>query len=235
MRGTFLNTATVALGGAIGFFVGKHVPPSYNDVALHGIGLVTCGFGIKMFLKSHNALVAAISVAVGGIIGLALGIDAGIGQLSEWARHQVGGDAGHFNEGLITTFVLFCVGPMTLLGCIKDGLEGDIEILALKSTMDGISAFFFAAAMGAGVLVTALLLLLFQGALTLLARPLKPLVQNEWLIDELTASGGAILFGIALGLLGLANLHTANYLPALVLAPLVALGFKRMENAKVKA
>src|SRR5205809_394952 len=100
MKGTLLNTATVAAGAALGLLVGSHVPQSYNDVALHGLGLVTCGFGIRMFLKSHNALVPAISVAIGGIIGLALGIHAGIEQLSEWARTHMGGEAGRFNEGL---------------------------------------------------------------------------------------------------------------------------------------
>src|SRR5579862_4324676 len=164
MKGTLLNTATVAAGATVGLLVGKTIPVSYKDVALSGLGLVVCGLGIKMFLKSHNALVAAISVAVGGIIGLAIGIHAGIDHLSEWARLHFGGEAGKFNEGLITSFVLFCIGPMTLLGCVEDGLEGNIELLALKSTLDGIAAIFLAAAFGAGVLVTAGLLLIFQGA-----------------------------------------------------------------------
>ncbi|MFI5386122.1 MAG: DUF554 family protein, partial [Fimbriimonadales bacterium] len=124
--------------------------------------------------------------------------------------------------------------PMTFIGCIKDGLEGDIEILALKSTMDGISAVFFAAAFGAGVLVTAGLVLIFQGLLTLLARPLKPLVNDPVLLDELGAAGGAILVAIGIHLIGLKDLHAANYLPALFLAPLVALGFKKIERVKVK-
>src|SRR3954470_19460933 len=101
MRGTILNTATVAVGATIGLLVGNAVPETYKEVALSGLGLVTCGLGIKLFLKSHNALVAAISVAVGGIIGLAIGIHAGIDALSEWARTHVGGEAGRFNEGLI--------------------------------------------------------------------------------------------------------------------------------------
>lgn len=235
MKGTLLNTATVAVGATIGWIVGKYIPGSYKDVALSGLGLVTCGLGIRMFFKSHNALVAAISIAVGGILGLAIGIQAGIDHFSEWARSQVGGEAGRFNEGLITSFVLFCVGPMTLIGCVKDGLEGDIELLALKSTMDGIAAVFLAAAFGAGVLVTAGLILIYQGAITLLARPLRPLVHNPVVLDELSASGGAILLGIGIGLIGLKDLHTANYLPALFLAPVIGLLFKRIESKKVGA
>lgn len=230
MRGTLLNTATVAVGACLGLLINKSLDRSYQEVALSGLGLVTCGFGIKFFLKGRNALVAAISVAVGGVIGLALGIHHGIDQLSEWTRHQVGGDAGTFNQGLITSFVLFCIGPMTLLGCVKDGLENDIELLALKSTMDGIASIFLAAAFGAGVLVCAALLLVFQGLLTLSARWLKRFVQNEALLDELTATGGAILLGTGIGLIGLKDLHTANYLPALALAPAVGSLMKRVEK-----
>src|SRR5947209_320715 len=140
MKGTLLNTATVAAGATIGLLVGKHIPVTYQDVALNGLGLVTCGLGVKMILKSHNALVAAV---------------------------------------------------------------------------------FLAAAFGAGVLVTAGLILIFQGAITLAAKPLRPLLHEGFLIDELTASGGAILFAIGIGLIGLKDLHTSNYLPALLLAPLL--------------
>lgn len=235
MKGTLLNTATVALGAGLGLLVGRSVSPAYDDVALYGLGLVTCGFGVKMFLKSHNMLVPAIAVAVGGIAGLALGIHAGIDHISEWARLQFGGEAGRFNEAVISTFVLFCIGPMTIVGCIKDGLEGDIELLAVKSTMDGIGAFFFAAALGSGVLVTAAMLLVFQGILTLLARPLRSLARDAAMLDELTAAGGAILLGIGIGLIGLKDLRLANYLPALALAPLISLLFRRFERAKVDA
>jgi uncharacterized membrane protein YqgA involved in biofilm formation len=230
MRGTLLNTATVAVGATVGLLAGKLIPASYQQVALTGLGLVTVGMGVRMFLKTHNTLVPAVSIAVGGILGLALGIHAGIDGFASWAKSHLGGDLGRFNEGLITSFVLFCIGPMTLLGCMEDALEKKIELLALKSTMDGIAAVFLAAAFGAGVLVTAGLLFVFQGLLTLLAARLKPLADNPLMLDELTAAGGAILMGIGIGLIGLKDLHTANYLPALAIAPLVALGFSKVER-----
>jgi uncharacterized protein len=229
MRGTLLNTATVAGGALLGLALGRHVPDEYRQIALSGLGLVTIGIGIKLFLQSRNVLVPAIAVAVGGAIGLALGIHAGIDTFAEWARGILGGEGGRFNEGLITSFVLFCIGPMTLLGCIKDGLDGDIELLALKSTMDGIGAIFLAAAFGAGVLVTAALVLVFQGALTLAARPLRAIAKNEDLILAITAAGGAILVGIGLNLLEITSLRNANFLPALFLAPLVAVALRRVE------
>jgi uncharacterized protein len=229
MRGTLLNTATVAVGSVVGLAVGQGIPDPYRAIALSGLGLVTMGIGIKLFLQAKNVLVPAIGVAVGGAIGLALGIHAGVDAMAEWARSVLGGEGGRFNEGLITSFVLFCIGPMTLLGCIKDGLEGDIELLALKSTMDGIASVFLAAAFGAGVLVTAGLVLVFQGGLTLLARPLRPLAQDEDLLAGVSATGGAILVGIGLNLLGVTRLQTADFLPALALAPLVVIGLRKVE------
>src|ERR1700710_428388 len=125
MRGTLLNTATVALGASAGCLLGKEVPGAYQEVALHGLGLVTVGIGISMFLRGKNPLIAAASVAIGGIIGLRLGIHGGIVDLAEWSKVTFGGKGGsRFAEGMITSFVLFCVGPMTLLGCLQDALEG---------------------------------------------------------------------------------------------------------------
>lgn len=222
MRGTILNTATVAVGATAGLLVGRAVPSAYQEVALHGLGLVTIGIGIKMFLASKNPLIPAIAVALGGVLGHALGIHSGIEALAESSRSYFGGDSSRFASGMITSFVLFCVGPMTLLGCLQDALERKIDLLALKSTLDGIAAFFLAAASGAGVLLTAGLVLIFQGALTLLARPLHPLAEDETLIGETSGTGGAILFATGIGLLGLKDLHPANYFPAVFLAPLLA-------------
>ncbi|MDR3689884.1 MAG: DUF554 domain-containing protein [Fimbriimonas sp.] len=220
MRGTLLNTATVATGATVGWLVGKQIPGSYQTVALHGLGLVTCGLGVKMFLQSRNPLIAALAMAGGGVIGLAIGIHAGIGELAEWFKHSLGqGSSPRFVDGLITSFVLFCIGPMTLLGCMQDALEKKSELLSLKATMDGVAAVFLAAASGAGVLVTALLLLIYQGALTLAAGWLRPIAADEELLAETTATGGAILFATGLGLLEIKDLHTANYLPAVFFAP----------------
>jgi uncharacterized membrane protein YqgA involved in biofilm formation len=229
MRGTLLNTATVAVGAGVGLLVGRTIPSTYQDVALHGLGLVTIGLAVRMVLKGRNPLVAAIAVAVGGVLGLAFGIHAGIEALAEWSRQRLGGgETGRFAQGMVTSFVLFCVGPMTLLGCLQDALERKIELLSVKSTMDGIAAVFLAAAMGAGVLLTAVLVLLFQGALTLLARPLRPLAQDAEALDETSGTGGAILLATGIGLIGLKDLHTANYLPAIFLAPLLTVAARKL-------
>ncbi len=176
------------------------------------------------------ALVAAI--AFGGLIGMAIGIQPGLEAFAEWARANLGGSKGTFNEGLITTSILYCVGPMTLLGCLQDALEGKIELLAIKSTLDGISSIFFAAALGSGVLVTALIVLIFQGALTFAARPLKRFAQDGELIDETGAAGGILLMGIGAGMVGIKGLRLETYTPALVLMPLFIVLFRKVSARK---
>lgn len=224
MRGTLLNTATVVGGSLIGLAAGRLIPEQYQQVGLSGLGLITAALGVRMFFKSQNPLVPAIAIVLGGVAGLALGIHQGIDGFATWARNLLGGELGRFNEALVTSFVLYCVGPMTLLGCLEDGLQGKTDLLKIKSTMDGFASIFLAAAFGVGVLVCALPLLLFQGALTLGAKRLAPLAQRPYLLDEVSATGGAILLGIGIGLLDLKNLQTANYLPALLFAiPLAAL------------
>ncbi|MFW5697100.1 MAG: DUF554 domain-containing protein [Fimbriimonadaceae bacterium] len=220
-RGTLLNTATVVVGSLIGLAIGRNAPDDLQQIALVGLGLVTMGIGIKMFLETKNILVAAISVGLGGVLGALLGIDVGLNNLAEWARATLGGE-GTFNEGLITASVLFCVGPLTLLGCIQDGIEGKIDLLSLKSTLDLVAATFLAATLGVGVLVAAAVVLVFQGSLTFLARPLRRVAEDPKLIAEASAAGGALMLAIGLGLAGVKRFPTELFLPALVLAPLGA-------------
>jgi uncharacterized membrane protein YqgA involved in biofilm formation len=185
-------------------------------------------------LESKNLLITAIAVIGGGLLGAAIGIDHGLAAFAETMRGNLGGDE-NFNEGLITASVLFCVGPMTLLGCIKDGLERDIHLLAIKSLFDMVAAFFLAAGLGSGVLVSAAVLLVVQGALTLLARPLRSLAANSQLAAEASAAGGAIMFAIAINLLQLRKVSTEVFLPALLLAPLVAPLFLKKATVQVPA
>lgn len=213
------------VGAAIGVAIGQLLPSDLLGIALAGLGLVTIGIGVKLFLASRNVLVVALAVGVGGVIGTLIGVDLAIEVFAESARQLLGG-GGTFNEAVITTSVLFCVGPMTLLGCIQDALEGKIELLAIKSVMDGIAAVFFAATLGPGVFVTAFVVLIFQGAITLAARPMHKLVQDQDFIAETTAVGGPILMSIGLGLANIKKLPSENFLPALLLAPMLVWAFR---------
>lgn len=231
MRGTLLNTATVSAGGILGLVVGKDLPPEAKSVALHGLGFVVLGIGLKMFLDGKNVAISAASVVAGGVLGVVLHLQSGIEWFSQYAQTVFGGH-GAFAQGLIASFVLFCVGPLTLLGCLQDGIEGKSELLLLKSTLDGISAFFFAAATGAGVLVTAALLLIFQGSLTLAARPLRKLNDNQAAIAEATSAGGAILIATAIGLMEIKDLKPFTYILAIVIAPLILMTSQKMAHKK---
>lgn len=230
MRGTILNTAAAAGGGVLGLVCGQFLPPEAKSAALHGLGLVTAGIGVKMFLDSRNALVAAGCVAIGGVLGMVLHLQPGIDGLAAWTQGLVGGQS-QFAAGMVAAFVLFCVGPLTILGCLQDGIEGEHPLLSLKSVMDAISSFFLAAATGAGVFAAVVLLLLFQGGLTLGAKRLTKLAENKDALAETTACGGAILLATGIGLMEIKDLHPFIYLPAVVLAPLVVIA---MQKAKVR-
>ena len=225
-KGTLLNTATVAIGATIGVLFGKGLAVSYHDLALAALGLVTVGIGIKMFLQAKNILIVAAALVMGGMLGLALGIQVGIDSFAEWAKHSLGG-SGRFTEAIVTSSVLFCVGPVTLLGCIQDGIEGKIELLAYKSLMDGVASIFLASALGPGVFVSAAVVLVIQSLITWFAKPLSPLAKDEEMLAETTASGGLILAAIGLGLLNIRKIPSANFIPALILAPLLVVGIRR--------
>jgi uncharacterized membrane protein YqgA involved in biofilm formation len=228
-RGTILNTLTVVVGALLGLAIGNVIPERLQAVALSGIGLICLGLGAKLVMESKNLLITTVAVVGGGVLGALIGIDVGIDQFAESVRSWLGG-GDTFNEGLVSASVLFCVGPMTLLGCLKDGLERDIHLLAIKSVFDMIAAVFLAAALGPGVLVAAGVLFVVQCALTALARPLKPLAQDPRLVAEASAAGGAIMLAIGVKLLGLRDdLRAEVFLLALFIAPLVAPLFLRKE------
>ncbi len=232
-RGTLLNTATVAIGGLIGWAAGARIPASYQELVFAGLGIVTLGLGFKMLLGSKNILIVAAAIALGGMLGMAIGIQDALGHLATWMKIQLGAqdDAG-FVDIMITTSVLFCVGPMTLLGCMQDRLEKRIELLALKSTMDGVASIFFAVKSGPAVLATAVVVLVFQSLLTICAKPLQPVGEDEELLAELSAAGGVMLVGTGLGLLAIKAIPVANFLPALMLAPVFVLVGRRVKLGK---
>ena len=237
-RGALLNTLTVLVGSLIGLGIGSQLPKEYQAVALTGIGLVTVGIAMKMFFETKNVIVIAASVALGGVLGKLIGIDVALASAAEWTRHLLGGTDTRFNDGLITATVLFCVGPMTLMGCLQDGLEKRIDLLGLKSLLDGISATFLAAvsaSFGKGVLASAVMVLIVQTSLTALARPLQPVAKNPAVIGEATAAGGAMMLAIGFGLLRVPVVEAIPkevYLPALIIAPTLAALFERKKQAQ---
>ena len=235
-RGALLNFATVLAGALVGLAVGNRLPVGCQSIALSGIGLAVLGIGVKMFFRSTSGLIVVASIALGGILGVVIGIDSGLQAFSEMMRQRTGAtDANQFNSTLVATSVLFCVGPMTILGCMQDALEDKLELIGLKSAMDGVAAVFFAAtsvSAGLGVLVTAGIVLVCQSLLTFGARALQRVAKDEPLMAEITATGGVMLLGTALGLLDLKHLPVANYLPGLLLAPLFVILARKVSLRK---
>jgi uncharacterized protein len=210
------------LGSGLGLLVGKLLSAELETIAISALGLVTVGMSIKMFLSSKNILILAGALVLGGILGTILGVQNALNSLAEMGKYYLGGDK-NFANGLVTATVLFCVGPMTIMGSIQDGLEGKSELLRLKSVLDGVASTFLAASLGVGVLFSAVAVLVIQGILTLFSKKLIKLKEDDELISELTGVGGPILLATGLSLLNIKKLPTADYLPALVLAPLMLL------------
>lgn len=221
--GTVLNTGTVLAGTTLGLAFGRLIPESLHRTIRVAIGLFVVVIGIQMALKTRNPLVLLVSVLVGVVIGELLHIDAGLQALARWveARTRRGGEPGRVSLAFITTSLIFVVGPLTVLGSFLDGTKGDITLLAIKSILDGVTSMVFAATLGWGVYLSAVSVLIVQGTLTLLA-----FLVHAGLTDletaELTAAGGIAVLAIGLGLLDIKAIKVANFLPSLVIAPLLA-------------
>ena len=211
------------VGATLGLALGRFIPASLQQTIRIAIGIYVAVIGMQMALKTHNVLVLLVSVLLGVVIGELLRLDAAVQAIGAWAERRLsrGGEPGRVSLAFITTSLIFCVGPLTVLGSFLDGTRGDITLLAIKSTLDGVTSIVFAATLGWGVLLSAVSVLLVQGTLTLIA-----VLIHAGLTDletaELTAAGGIAVLGIALGLLELKTIRVANFLPALVVAPMLA-------------
>jgi uncharacterized membrane protein YqgA involved in biofilm formation len=220
--GTLINVGTVLTGGTAGLFLHRALPERFQRIVLHGLGLITLLLGIQMALKTNNIFIMLGSVLLGGLLGEWWRVQDRVDALGNWLeakfkRHE----HDRFSEGFVTTTLLFCIGPMALLGSIQDGVSGDYKMLAIKALMDGFAAMAFAAELGWGVLFSAASVLVYQGSITLAAAPLQR-VLTDAMITEMTATGGLMIVGIGLMLLEIKRLPLANFLPALLIAPLLA-------------
>ena len=216
--GTAINVSTVLAGGSIGTLAGARLPEGMRSTAMHAIGIVTLLVGVTNFLRFDNVLVPLISVILGLVVGELADIEGRLGRLGDYLEKRFSRGGSPVSKAFVTTSLLFCVGPLTVIGSLQDGLNGDYSLLALKSTLDFIAALAFASVLGWGVLLSAGTVLVVQGSLTLGAGFLDPIV-TEPMISATTATGGVLIFGLGLGLLDLKEVRVANMLPALLFAP----------------
>lgn len=219
--GTIINVITVLLGGSLGLMIGSRISKQINVAIINVFGIATIAIGMQMFLKTENILVLLFSLAIGTFIGEILAIQDFIERTGQRLEKQFSkGPQGQFSRAFIVTSILFCVGPLTILGSIQDGLTGDYTLLATKAMLDGVTAIMFAATMGVGVLFTVLTIILVQGSLTLTAGFIEVFLTQS-VIAEITAAGGIMMMAIGLGILEIKKLRTANMLPALIVVPVM--------------
>lgn len=220
MTGTIVNIIAIIIGSSIGLLIHKTLPDRLVKVTFQILGLFTLVLGMKMALESQNLLVMVFSLILGGLLGTALKFDDNIQSLSDKLSNKVGGKNENFSKGLITSFLLFCVGSMTIIGALEEGMNGDPQLLLIKSLMDGFSSIALTVAFGLGVMFSVIPLLIFQGGLTLLAAWLGSFLPEIYII-EISAVGGLILLALGLNLLELTKIKIVDLLPALLFAPLI--------------
>jgi uncharacterized membrane protein YqgA involved in biofilm formation len=234
--GTLVNLAAVAAGGAVGIFVGDRLPERMRGTIMQGLGLVTIAVAVTGFgplndpddgLRRFVILIAA--VIVGGLVGEMLRLEDRLESTGETIRRRFGattgaardGQRGMFVEGFVVASTVFCVGPLTVLGAVQDGLGSSIRLLTIKSALDGFAALGFASVFGWGVLASLITIAVYQGGLTLLAALIEPLLTTE-VQAELAAVGSLLVLGIGLRLLEIKRIRVVNLLPALIIGPVVA-------------
>jgi len=225
MVGTIINVAAVIIGGFLGVFFGGKIPERFRHTITAGLGLFTRAYGLQMFFDTNNALIVLGSLIMGAVVGELIGIEEGLKHLGVWLESKFQknvedeNEQARFVKGFMTASLLFCIGPMAILGSIQDGLTGDFQTLAVKSVLDGFASLAFASTLGVGTIFSVLPLFVYQGGITLLAAQVQS-VMSETMMIEMSATGGVILMGIAIsGLLEIKKIRAGSFLPALVIAP----------------
>jgi uncharacterized membrane protein YqgA involved in biofilm formation len=229
LTGTLLNVATVLVGTAVGVLLGTRVPSRVNEALTTGLGFFTLLLAISMGLgvfTSPDARagddLAVLAAVLGGVaIGELLRLDDGLEWIGGWFQRRLATSdrPSRIAEGFVTASLVFCVGPLTILGSLDNGLTGDVQLLAVKSLLDGVASIAFAAALGPGVGLAAITVLVVQGAISAGAFLLREAMDPPTIL-AITSAGGVILLGVALRLLQLKMVRVASFLPALILAPL---------------
>lgn len=227
MVGTLVNTAVVIIGSLLGMLFQKGIPERVSTAVIKAFGLITLYIGISGAFAGQSPYVLILSVAIGTMIGEALDLQRGIERFAEKleARFATRED-NQISKGFITATLLFCMGAMAIVGSLEGGLRGDHTMIFTKSTLDFISSMLLASSLGIGVLLAAGSVLVYQGAIVLLAGFIAPFL-SELVITEISAVGSVLLMGLAFNLLGVTNLRIMNYIPAvflpIVLVPLLRL------------
>ena len=231
--GTILNAAGIVLGGVLGLTLSRQLSPARQIGLKNLLGVFTVYVGLKLTWTSlggglgmigKQLLIVLLSLILGRITGRFLRLQKSLNRLGQYAKaklSQPGDDSRGFGEGFITCTLLFCVGPMAILGAVEDGLAGKWETLGIKALMDGLATMAFVGTFGWGAILSVIPVVAYQGTITLCARLIAPFLTDRALLNSVNATGGLLVFCIALIILELRKVELADYLPSLAFAPLL--------------
>jgi uncharacterized protein len=234
MIGTLVNVAAIIGGGTIGLLVAKELSVGVQQRIKMILGILTIYIGFKtVWVSIHGSffgvakqiVIALLALVIGNAIGKGLGLQRQVNRLGAHAKETVSKESDRkprtFGEGFVTCTILFCVGPMAILGALEDGLTGKIQTLAVKSVMDGLATMAFVKSFGVGPIFAAIPVLAYQGTMTLAAKSLEPVLTNQSLLDSANATGGLLILCISVVILDIQKVPLADYLPSLAVAPLL--------------
>jgi len=222
MLGVIVNVITVIIGSSIGLLFKKGIPEKVSKAAMIGLGACTLYIGISGSLVGENVLVLIASVVLGAIVGTLLNIDGAINKMATAVENKFKKSGSNVSvaEGIITATLLFCVGSMTVTGSIQAGLTGDNSVLITKATLDFVSSMMLASSLGLGVLLSSVSVFIIQGGLVLLAGLISPFMSTG-AINEMTCVGSILIIMIGTNLMGITKIKVADFLPAIVFAPII--------------
>ena len=220
MIGTLVNVAAIVLGTILGVLLKRGISQKAQKVVMQGIGLCVVIIGTMSAIKTEMPLLLVISLSLGGFLGTVIGIERRLdawGERTQKRFHKEGGVP--FAEGLVTATITFCVGALAILGAIESGLNHNHQLLFIKSALDGFFAMLLATTFGFGVALSAVPVLLYQGAIALGAGFLAPLLSDALMV-EISAVGGVLILGIGFSLLEIKKIHVGDMLPAVFIPPI---------------
>ncbi|HUR78855.1 MAG TPA: DUF554 domain-containing protein [Acidimicrobiales bacterium] len=224
--GTIINIGTVLVGSSVGVVLGGRFADRVRSGVMAALGLLTIVNGISQAQETHNFVFPLVGLAFGTAIGEAVSLEDRFERLGERIAARVKAQHSHVGEAFVTASLVFCVGPLAILGSLEDGLGRGYELLLVKSGLDGFASLVFASTLGWGVGLSALSVGIYQGALTAAATLIDPILTPR-MLTELTATGGVIVMGIGVRLLELRRIRVGSMLPALLLTPVIVGLFAR--------
>jgi len=219
MIGTLINCIAIIIGAAAGLLLRRGMNESISKTVMQGVGLSVILIGLTGAIKTGNTLLVILSMVIGGVVGSLIDIDGKMNRLGAWAQQKLtkGDDANNtFAKGFVTASLVYCVGAMAVVGALDSGIRGDHTTLIAKAALDGITAIVFASSLGIGVMLSAVPVLVYQGAIALLGTAIAPLL-SDIVVTEMSAVGGLLIMAIGINMLLEKDIKVANLLPAILI------------------